>query len=474
MSLRVRLVLVVLVLLGVGLVVSGVATTSALRSYLLQRLDDRLTRVEPLALRRLTETAVPTGPLAPVPSSTGVAAPPPPGANGDVLAARFDRSGAIVREFVPPFTDANAVLRAVPASLLTPARSGNTVRSEATIAGVRYRVVVEPLEGSTDVAAVMAPLGDINDTVGRLRLLAVSVGAALLAAATGVGLWLVKVGLRPLTEMTETADAIAEGELDRRVVARGRGEVELLAHALNNAFDARQATDSKLRQFVTDASHELRTPLTSIRGYAELMRRGAVQEPDQASRVAQRIEDESVRMGTLVDDLLLLARLDQGRPPHATPVDLTALARDAVSDARVIDPDRPISLRAPPTVSVRADEARMRQVLANLLANARDHTPPGTPVEVAVTVDERSAVVTVTDDGPGLTPNALSRVFDRFWRADDARGHRPGSAGGSGLGLAIVQALTAAHGGQVTAENAPGRGARFTVTLPRTPAAAAN
>jgi two-component system OmpR family sensor kinase len=466
-------VLVVLVLLGVGLMVSGVATTSALRSYLLQRLDDRLTRVEPLALRRLTETAAPAGSFVPIPSSTGVAAPPP-GVNGDVLAARFDRNGAIVREFVPPFTDADAILRAVPASLLTPARSGNTVRSEATIGGVRYRVVVEPLEGSTDVAAVMAPLGDISDTVNRLRLLAIGVGVTSLVAATGVGLWLVKIGLRPITEMTETADAVAEGELDRRVVARGRGEVERLAHALNNAFDARQATEGKLRQFVTDASHELRTPLTSIRGYAELMRRGAVQEPDQASRVAQRIEDEAVRMGALVDDLLLLARLDQGRPPHATPLDLTVLARDAVNDARVIDPDRPISLDAPLSVAVRADEARMRQVLANLLTNARDHTPPGTPVEVAVTVDDRSAVVIVTDDGPGLTPGALTRVFDRFWRADDARGHRPGSAGGSGLGLAIVQALTTAHGGHVTAENAPGRGARFIVTLPLTPAATAN
>jgi two-component system OmpR family sensor kinase len=340
------------------------------------------------------------------------------------------------------------------------------VRTEATIAGVPYRVVMEPVPGSSDVAVVMAPLGEIDDTVSQLRLLAVGVGAVLLLAATVCSLWLVKVGLRPLTEMAEAADAIAEGDLDRRVVARGRGQVEGLAHALNNAFDARQASDHKLRRFVTDASHELRTPLTSIRGYAELLRRGAVQEPEQASRAVQRIEDEAVRMGTLVDDLLLLARLDQGRPLNTGTVDLATLARDAVSDAKAIDPGRPISLHAPAAVSVCADEARMRQVLANLLANTRDHTPAGTPVEVAVRADERDAVVTVIDDGPGLDPEEVDRVFDRFWRADHARGHKPGSAGGSGLGLAIVQALTAAQGGSVAADNVAGRGARFTVTLP--------
>jgi two-component system OmpR family sensor kinase len=459
-------VLVVLVLTGVGLVVSGFATTSALRSYLLERLDDRLTSVEPLALRRLVEPApgVPTGTVV-LPPATGVAVLPT-GTNGDVVAARFDQNGTIVREFAPPFTDAGSILRAVPESLLTPARSGETVRTEATIAGVPYRVVMEPVPGSSDVAVVMAPLGEIDDTVSQLRLLAVGVGAVLLLAATVCSLWLVKVGLRPLTEMAEAADAIAEGDLDRRVVARGRGQVEGLAHALNNAFDARQASDHKLRRFVTDASHELRTPLTSIRGYAELLRRGAVQEPEQASRAVQRIEDEAVRMGTLVDDLLLLARLDQGRPLNTGTVDLATLARDAVSDAKAIDPGRPISLHAPAAVSVCADEARMRQVLANLLANTRDHTPAGTPVEVAVRADERDAVVTVIDDGPGLDPEEVDRVFDRFWRADHARGHKPGSAGGSGLGLAIVQALTAAQGGSVAADNVAGRGARFTVTLP--------
>jgi two-component system OmpR family sensor kinase len=469
-SLRVRLVLVVLVLTGVGLVVSGVATTSALRSYLLQRLDARLIGVEPVAVRRLSEPAPPetTNRAFEQPQSGG-ANLAPPGGNGDVLAARFDANGALVRELVPPFSNVDDVLRSVPASLLQPARTGQTVWSETTIAGVSYRVVVEPIGVSGDVAVVMAPLGDINDTVGRLELLAVGVGGALLVAAAGFGLWLVKVGLRPLAEMAETADAIAVGDLDRRVEARGKGEVERLAHALNNAFDARQGSEGKLRRFVTDASHELRTPLTSIRGYAELLRRGAVDDPEDRNRAVKRIEDEAIRMGGLVDDLLLLARLDQGRPVNATSVNLTTVAEDAVSDARAVDPARPVSLDAPDVVPVEVDEARLRQVLANLLANAREHTPPGTAVDVSVRTSDDDAVVTVTDHGPGLAIDAIPRVFDRFWRADDARGHRAGSVEGSGLGLAIVQAITVAHGGRITAANGPGGGAQFTITLPMTP-----
>jgi two-component system OmpR family sensor kinase len=268
--------------------------------------------------------------------------------------------------------------------------------------------------------------------------------------------------------MAETADAIAVGDLDRRVEARGKGEVERLAHALNNAFDARQGSEGKLRRFVTDASHELRTPLTSIRGYAELLRRGAVDDPEDRNRAVKRIEDEAMRMGGLVDDLLLLARLDQGRPVNATSVNLTTVAADAVSDARAVDPARPVSLDAPALVPVEVDEARLRQVLANLLANAREHTPPGTAVDVSVRTSDDDAVVTVTDHGPGLAIDAIPRVFDRFWRADDARGHRSGSVEGSGLGLAIVQAITVAHGGRITAANGPGGGAQFTITLPMT------
>jgi two-component system OmpR family sensor kinase len=463
-SLRVRLVLVVLVLTGVGLVVSGFATGSALRSYLLQRVDDRLTAVEPFALRRLTEPVL--NPTPPFNEGLPSGAVLPQGVTGDVLAARFDASGRVVREFVPPFANAAGVVQSVPASVLRPARAGQTTWSEETIAGTRFRVVSEPIANSSDVAVVLAPLGDVDATLDRLHWLEIGVGVSLLVAATGVGLWLVRIGLKPLNDMAETADAIAGGELDRRVPVRGGREVEHLANALNNAFDARQGSEDKLRRFVTDASHELRTPLTSIRGYSELLRRGALADPEQGARAVARIEDEAARMGVLVDDLLLLARLDQGRPLERAPVDLTALATDAVSDARAVDPVRPVVLRTNGSVMVEGDDARLRQVLANLLANTRDHTPVSTPVEVAVSSSDGVALIEVTDDGPGLKGDEAAKVFDRFWRADAVRGHRHGSVGGSGLGLAIVQAIVTAHGGQAVADNVPGHGARFTVRLP--------
>jgi two-component system OmpR family sensor kinase len=465
MSLRVRLVLVVLVLTGVGLVVSGVATSSALRSYLSQRVDDRLNSVEPFAVRRLTEPVFNNGPIfsESIPSGATL---PPAGASGDVLAARYDASGRVVRELVPPFSNTSDVVKAVPTSVLQSARDGESSVSDATIAGVPYRVVTEPIEGTSDVAVILAPLGDVDATVARLRWLEIGVGISLLVAATGVGLWLVRVGLHPLADMAATADAIAGGDIDRRVEVRGGGEVEHLANALNKAFDARQASEDKLRRFVTDASHELRTPLTSIRGYSELLRRGALADPEQGTRAVARIEDEAVRMGGLVDDLLLLARLDQGRPLTLSPVDVSVVASDAVSDARAVDPDRIVSLAAEPEVIVEGDDARLRQVVTNLLANTRDHTPAGTAVAVTVSAAGGAAVVTVTDDGPGLPDGEAAKVFDRFWRADPARGHRHGSVGGSGLGLAIVQAIVSSHGGTVAASNVNGHGARFSVSLP--------
>jgi two-component system OmpR family sensor kinase len=463
----VRLVLVVLVLTGVGFVISGVLTSSALRSYLSKRVDARLSDIQPFALRRLTEPTPGSGQFGNGTFPAGGELPR--GANGDVLAARYDSNGQIVRQFLPPFSNASDILQSVPESVLRPARQGQTHWSDETISGIRYRVIAEPIPNSSDVALMVSPLGDVDATVARLHWLEIGVGATLLVLAAGAGLWLVRIGLRPLDDMAATADAIASGEVDRRVEARGKGEVEHLAHALNNAFDARQASEDKLRRFVADASHELRTPLTSIRGYSELLRRGALADPEQGMQAVSRIEDEAARMGELVDDLLLLARLDEGRPLTRTNVDLTKVAADAVSDARAIDPSRSVTLTTITPAVIQGDDARLRQVLANLLANTRDHTPAGTPVEVTIDARNGDALVVVTDDGPGLEGDQADRVFDRFWRADAVRGHRHGAAGGSGLGLAIVRAIVTAHGGRAVADNAPGHGARFTITLPRDP-----
>src|SRR5207244_4041144 len=230
------------------------------------------------------------------------------------------------------------------------------------------------------------------------------------------------------------------------------------------AFAARTASEQRLRRFVADASHELRTPLTSIRGYAELFRRGAAEHPDDLETAMRRIEDESARMSVLVDDLLLLARLDQGRPLEQEEVDLVALASDAVDDARAVSPDRPITFQTNGPVTVTGDEARLRQVTANLLANARVHTPEGTRVHVRVESTQEGARLEVADEGPGLDADEAAHAFERFYRADPARAR---AGGGSGLGLSIVAAIAAAHGGRATLDTGPGRGAIFRVELPR-------
>jgi two-component system OmpR family sensor kinase len=319
---------------------------------------------------------------------------------------------------------------------------------------------------------VAVPLREVEQTLSRLRLIEAIVTAAVLAALAALTWWVVRLGLRPLERMEATANAIGAGDLSRRVdSADERTEVGRLGLALNamlgqieGAFAERRASEERLRRFLADASHELRTPLSSIRGYAELFRLGPAQDPEQLAGAMRRIEEEATRMGRLVDDLLLLARLDEVRDPRREPVDVAALARDACEDARVAAPQRPISFTAPDEpVLVAADPDQLRQVLTNLLRNALVHTPEGTPVEVSATLDGERAAVHVRDHGPGLPEGAAERVFERFWRQGDSRAR---DRGGAGLGLAIVSAVTAAHGGTATAADADGGGAVFTVELP--------
>jgi two-component system, OmpR family, sensor kinase len=235
---------------------------------------------------------------------------------------------------------------------------------------------------------------------------------------------------------------------------------------IEDAMDEQRASEEALRRFLADASHELRTPLTSIRGYAELFRRGARDDPEDTALAMRRIEQESQRMGVLVDDLLFLARSGHGRPIEHDPVDLARVAADAVHDAVAVDPSRAITLEAPPTLEVAGDEARLRQVLANLLGNALAHTPSGTPVTVGLRNGGGWAELWVTDSGPGLTDQETARVFDAFYRVDPARERTRSEGRGTGLGLAIVAAIAEAHGGTASVESEPGRGATFTVRLP--------
>jgi two-component system OmpR family sensor kinase len=287
--------------------------------------------------------------------------------------------------------------------------------------------------------------------------------------------WTVRRGLKPLEEIERTAGSIAAGDLSRRVdLADPRTEVGRLGEALNvmlgrieGAMDERLASEEALRRFLADASHELRTPLTSIRGYAELFRRGAADDPDDTALAMRRIEQESDRMGVLVEDLLFLARAGQGRPIERGRVDLARLASDAVDDARAMDPARRIDLQGPPTLSVTGDEDRLRQVLANLLSNALTHTPAGSPVVITLRDLGGRAEVDVADRGPGLSPEVVQHVFEPFYRANEARDRGDGSQG-AGLGLAIVDAIAQAHGGSVSVRSVPGEGSTFCVVIPTT------
>jgi two-component system OmpR family sensor kinase len=292
------------------------------------------------------------------------------------------------------------------------------------------------------------------DTIATLAVL---MGIALLSRGV------LRVSLHPLRDMAATATAIAAGDPGQRIqVARPDSELGEVGTALNRAFDERQRSEERLRQFVADASHELRTPLTSISGWAQLHLHGLTRDPVLLERAMLRIESEAARMHAMVEELLLLARLDQGRPLARSPFDLGRLITDAVADTRLLAPDRPITADVPGRITACGDEERLRQVLRNLLNNVLRHTPSGTPAAVTVRpLPDGAMELAVTDEGPGMDRETASRVFERFYRGDEARG-----PGGAGLGLGIVKSIAEAHGGTVSVRTAPGQGTTFTVTLP--------
>ena len=341
---------------------------------------------------------------------------------------------------------------------------------------LHYRVILSKTPDGGTLAAAIS-LRDVDATV-RTATGTVLAGCVLAVLLAGGIVWLtVRRGLRPIDEMIVTAERIAEGELSERApVPKRASEVGDLGNALNLMLDrieeavaAKTASEARTRRFAADASHELRTPLTSIRGYAELYRQGARSQAD-VERAMARIEREAVRMGDLVEDLLLLARLDQGRPLESAPVDLTAIVLDAVTAAKAIEPDRPlrVELGEVPAV-VTGDGNRLRQVVDNLLTNVREHTTPTTSVSVSLTTGPSTATLVVADDGPGMTAEEAGRVFDRFWQGEATAEH---SRKGTGLGLSIVSEIVAAHGGDIRLHTAPGEGARFTVSLPVEPGSA--
>jgi two-component system, OmpR family, sensor kinase len=459
-SLRRRLVALLVALAAAGLVVVGAVSYAALRSYLYDRVNKQTVSAL-FAVSREFDDDHPGGPQ-------GGPGGPPPDAQvpGGTYGALRDASGKTVDSVTIGAVAGDATHPDLPARLPTTTDLDEPKLVNAD--GFRVISIVGP-EGQTLIAAV--PLTELTDTLNRLVLIELVVAAAVLVALALAAWWLVRLGLAPLERMGRTAGAIAAGNYSERVEpATQRTEVGRLGLALNamlgqieRAFAERTASEERLRRFLSDASHELRTPLASIRGYAELYRIGAAREPADQEKAMTRIEAEAKRMGVLVDDLLTLARLDEERELLREEVDLSELARDAADAARAAAPDREIALAANGPVVVDGDAGRLRQVVDNLVRNALTHTPAGTPVELRVARTADTARLEVRDHGPGLPDGDPAALFERFWRSE---GGRERGKAGAGLGLAIVAGIVDAHGGEVAASDAPGGGARFSVSLP--------
>jgi two-component system OmpR family sensor kinase len=352
---------------------------------------------------------------------------------------------------------------------------GQIVTLSVQDSDLAYRALIERLPNGT-VVVTAAPLSDVEEAIARVMRAVVVAAFATLVVTAFASWWLIRSGLRPVDRMVDTAAAIAGGDLSRRIPdANPRTELGRLGAALNEMLSqieqstaARAASEARLRRFVADAAHELRTPLTSLRGYVELYSQGALSTPEALNRAMGRIGAEASRMGRLVEDLLLLARLDQQRALERECVDLVALAQEAATDFAAIAPNRPFTTEFDGEAVVLGDRVRLRQVIDNLLTNARTHSPPETAVRLTVHREGNVAELIVADEGPGIPPAAQERVFERFWRGDPGRSR---ARGGTGLGLAIVASIVAAHGGTVDLTSVPGQGATFTVRLPLAPQA---
>ena len=530
--LRTKLITALVALVVVALAAISVSSVWLLRSYLTSQDDNQLRAVFNGIVNSQVVSFVP-GQIYPVPHTNivvGVQQPGIPLTPSSSQPGIPGWDGSPQAQSMPTVPTSLAWAAAHSGSLVTvPAQSGNDT----------WRVITEPISyqvttssGSTKQVAgtliVGVDLGDINATIGHLAAAELIIGTLIVCVLALAVIAVVRANLRPLVEIEETAGEIADGHLNRRVPERDpRTEIGSLGRSLNimlsqieTAFHSREESEAaahqseeRMRRFIADASHELRTPLTAIRGFAEYYRQrgglvahwdkeeapagtagsaGSPGEgradrlalaggltPDDLDRIMRRVEKEAARMGLLVEDLLLLARLDQQRPLARQPIDLLSLAADAVHDARLLAPDRTIDLSVQPGAAflVIGDEPRLRQVIGNLMSNALTHTPDGSPIEVSIgsgTLDPRAphsdpaATLDVIDHGPGMTPEQAHRVFERFYRADQARTR---ATGGSGLGLAIVRALVTAHGGIASVRTAPGQGAAFRIALPLAPEA---
>lgn len=499
MSLRLRLLLAVGAIAIVALVVADFATYSALRTSLYNQVDQELASRPPsIRVNQLTGNV-----FCPAPQRTGGGSPID---NGGVQGDGNGGGENFPNVFGISYVSVVGVHSGVIEGLECPAYVGNhsyrpqlpgqitgysTQPDGSQVAyftassinpdGPTFRVKAQKVPAGQfagDIFIEAQPITDQISTLHTLFLTELAVTAGALVLALAGGWWLVRLGLRPLEDVERTADSIAAGDLDQRVPGADQPtEVGRLARALNvmleriqAAFTARVASENRLReneqhlrQFVADASHELRTPIAAVSAYAELFERGGSQHAEDLPRIVTGIRTETARMDRLVSDLLTLARLDEGVPMQMAPVELVGLVSEAVRTAAAVGPEWPVQFSAARPVEVTGDKDRLRQVLDNLLANVRAHTPPGTSATVHVDQIGGQAQIEVRDTGPGMPEEDARRVFERFFRADPARAR---TRGGSGLGLSIVSAIVTAHGGTVTASSAPGEGLVVTVLLP--------
>jgi len=494
-SLRLRLILAVIALAAIGLVAADVVTYHELSSFEISQTDASLEAAHAAVLGSPGPPRFHLGNAGA--SRAGLGSGPAQHASIQPEIGQFSQahgfyiqllnlSGDVLEQnYNPQFGSAAATPPApkLPTTIKLPAATNGPDRvtyftTSAVTGGMSYRVRASIEPGATNrILVIAAPLTAVEGTLHRLLVVeALATGAVLLGIAL-LGLWVVRLGLRPLEAMGKTASAIAAGDLSKRVAQTDeRTEVGRLGTALNSmlahiesAVTARDSSlralensESKLRRFVADASHELRTPLAAVRAYAELFTRGAAARPADLARSMTGISRESERMSVLVEDLLLLAHLDEGRPLQHDTVLLEEVVAESVETARTLEPKRPIEVALEPAL-VAGDRDRLRQVIDNLLANVRAHTPPDAHLQVTLERNGSSAILTVADSGPGLDEDKLAHIFERFYRADPSRAR---SSGGAGLGLAIVSAVVEAHKGEVEVESVPGEGTTFRIHLP--------
>ncbi|MFC4499691.1 MULTISPECIES: sensor histidine kinase [Streptomyces] len=472
-SLRVQLTLANVALLAVGVVAATAVSLMGMRHYLLDQIDSELVKTrDSLAGTQLTLREIDSLSVLSfvkdrlIPGKSGEHSTP-----DTVFAAMDGTTGEAVPLFgVAPTPAQRGLADAVddPRALV-----GDSGPRDVTLHGASYRATGTRLVDGTYVLMATSTQA-LHQGIAKALKLDLAVGTLLLALLACLTLFSVRRRMLPLEDMVETSSAIAEGDLTRRVPSSREAtqEVEQLRLALNSmlhqvetAYRTRERSAAQLRHFVADASHELRTPLSAIRGYLQLYDQGMLTEPDERRRAWDRMNGEVDRMGRLVDELLTLARLDQRPELRLRNVDLSRLVRDAAEDLRAQQPDRPVTVAADGALLIRADESGLRQVLGNLVANVRTHTPADVPVRLAVERADGVVRLTVEDKGPGLEAEDSARVFDRFFRT--------GGFAGSGLGLAIVQGVVRAHGGEVDVRTAPGEGLEVTVVLPAQPKACA-